>query len=98
MTSRTLRLRRTRPELFTGYRVLGVHGPTAGHLIAYERSGVLTLATRLPVTLDRQNGWGSTTVDLGGPVVDALTERSFDGDTHVADLLRTYPVALLVRL
>ena len=83
--------------MFTGYRALGAHGPAAGHLIAYERRGVLAVATRLPVTLARQNGWGSTTLDLGGPVLDVLTERTFDGDTRVAEVLGSYPVALLVR-
>ena len=97
VTSRALRLRHQQPELFTGYRGLGAHGPAAGHLIAYERRGVLAVATRLPVTLAGHNGWGSTTLDLGGPVLDVLTERTFDGDTRVAEVLGSYPVALLVR-
>ena len=50
------------------------------------------------MTLARQRGWGLTTVDLGGPVSDALTDRRHEGVTQVADVLATLPVALLVRL
>ena len=98
ITSRTLRLRRAQPELFTDYQSLTATGPAAAHLIGFERRGVLTLATRLPVTLTRTGGWGDTGVDLGGSVVDVLTKRRHEGRTGVADLLATYPVALLVRL
>ena len=56
----TLRLRRAQPELFTDYRSLSATGPAAGHLVAFERSGALTLATRLPVTLTRTGGWRDT--------------------------------------
>ena len=98
VTSRVLRLRRAQPELFTDYRSLPVLGPSAGHLVAFERSGALTLATRLPVTLARTGGWHDTRVDLDGAVVDVLTDTHHEGVAHVADLLATYPVALLVRL
>ena len=98
VTARTLRLRRTRPERFRGYRGVAARGTAAGHVIAYERDGVLPIATRLPVTLARQGGWNSTTLDLGGPVVDVLTDTRHEGVTPVADLLATLPVALLVRL
>ncbi len=98
VTSRTLRLRRAQPELFTDYRELTATGPAADHLVGFERRGVLTLATRLPVSLTRTGGWGDTGVDLGGSVVDILTDRRHAGRAAVSDLLATYPVALLVRL
>lgn len=37
VTSRALRLRRDRPELFTGYRPVQAGGPAAGHLLAFDR-------------------------------------------------------------
>ena len=72
--------------------------PAAGHLVAFERSGALTLATRLPVGLTRSGAGKTRTIDLGGPVVDVLTDRRHEGATRLADLLASYPVALLVRL
>jgi (1->4)-alpha-D-glucan 1-alpha-D-glucosylmutase len=98
VTSRTLRLRRAQPELFTGYRALAATGSAAGHLVAFERTGVVTLATRLPVGLAESGGWRDTRLDLGGPVIDVLSDRRHEGDAAVRDLLDTYPVALLVRL
>jgi (1->4)-alpha-D-glucan 1-alpha-D-glucosylmutase len=98
VTSRTLRLRRAQPELFAGYRPLSADGAAAAHLVAFERSGALTLATRLPVGLSRIGGWQDTHIDLGGPVVDVLTDRRHEGATRLVDLLASYPVALLTRL
>ena len=46
-----LRLRRDRPELFTGYTPLTAAGPAADHLVAFDRGGAITVATRLPVGL-----------------------------------------------
>ena len=51
VTSRALRLRRDRPELFTLYRPMTVVGPAADHAIAFDRGGAVTVATRLPVGL-----------------------------------------------
>jgi maltooligosyltrehalose synthase len=44
----------------------------------------------------RTGGWGSTTVELPGPVTDALTGASYAGRTAVTELLSRYPVALLL--
>jgi (1->4)-alpha-D-glucan 1-alpha-D-glucosylmutase len=98
VTSRALRLRRDRPDLFTGYTPLTAGGPAAGHAVAFDRGGAVTVATRLPVALRRRGGWGDTGLALPpGVWADALTGRRFDGDTvRLADLLATYPVALLV--
>ena len=96
MTTSALRARRDRPELFTGYTPVAADGPQADHLVGFDRGGAITLATRLPVGLARSGGWGETTVDLPQPVTDALTGAAYEGRTRVADLLATYPVALLL--
>src|SRR3712207_5089185 len=53
VTSRTLRLRRQRPELFSTYRPLYAEGRVAEHVVAFDRGGVVAVATRLPVGLSR---------------------------------------------
>lgn len=100
VVSRALRARRDRPELFTRYRPVTAVGDAAGHLVAFDRGGALTLATRLPVGLAARGGWGDTVVLLPpGRYVDALTGQRYDGgERAVADLLARYPVALLTVL
>ncbi|WP_348790031.1 malto-oligosyltrehalose synthase [Leifsonia sp. NPDC080035] len=95
VTSRALRLRRDRPELFTGYRALRADGPAAEHVLAFDRGGAATVATRLPVGLAASGGWADTTLDIGGTLRDELTGRVHSGRVRVADLLDRYPVALL---
>jgi (1->4)-alpha-D-glucan 1-alpha-D-glucosylmutase len=78
-----------------GYRPLHAEGPAAEHALAFERDGVITVATRLPVTL-AQKGWQDTVLPLPGPEwTDVLTGRPATED--LASLLDRYPVALLVR-
>jgi len=84
VTARALRLRRDRPELFTGYSPLSAEGPAAGHLLAFDRGGAVTIVTRLPLGLAARGGWGDTTLTLA------------DGTHRVADLLGDSPVALVV--
>ena len=98
VTSRALRLRRDRPELFTEYTPLAASGPAADHLVAFDRGGAITLATRLPVGLAARGGWEDTVVDVGSaPVVDVITGRHHAGGAlRLAEVLGTYPVALLV--
>jgi (1->4)-alpha-D-glucan 1-alpha-D-glucosylmutase len=97
VTSRALRLRRDRPELFDRYLPIPAIGAAADHLVAVDRGGVVALATRLPLGLARAGGWGDTTVLLPRrTVVDELTGAEHDGgETRVAALLDRYPVALL---
>jgi (1->4)-alpha-D-glucan 1-alpha-D-glucosylmutase len=97
VTSRALRLRRDRPELFARYNPLPVLGVAAEHLVAFDRGGAVTLATRLPVALERRGGWGDTVVAVPGrPLVDVITGREYPGGLlRLAELLDTYPVALL---
>jgi (1->4)-alpha-D-glucan 1-alpha-D-glucosylmutase len=99
VTSRTLRLRKQRPELFTGYRPIFADGATAEHVLAFDRGGAVTVATRLPVGLSRHGGWRDTALSLPGQSwTEVFTNTSFGGSRlAVADLLQTYPVALLVR-
>ncbi len=107
VVARTLRLRRDRPDLFTGYRGLQAEGPAAEHVLAFERGGgnLVAVATRFPLTLQRNGGWTATTLPLPpgpGAWTDVLTGQPVkpgpDGaSADLAELLARYPVALLVR-
>ncbi|MEV6636158.1 malto-oligosyltrehalose synthase [Actinoplanes sp. NPDC051470] len=99
VTSRVLRLRRRRRELFDHYRPLFAEGRLGEHVLAFDRGGVVTVATRLPVGLSRHGGWRDTTLSLPGNTwTELLTNTVYGGDRlAVGDLLDTYPVALLVK-
>jgi (1->4)-alpha-D-glucan 1-alpha-D-glucosylmutase len=93
-----LTLRRERPELFNGYRPVRAVGPAADHVIAYDRGGVVAVATRLPVGLARDGGWQGTRLELPpGRWQDRLTGAETTTG-QVGCLLATYPVALLERV
>jgi len=98
VTSRALRLRRDRPDLFTRYAPITAFGAGRRHVIGFDRGGAITLATRLPLGLSLDGGWRDTFVQLPGrPVVDLITGRHYDGGTlPMAEVLGKYPVALLV--
>ncbi|MGN9810446.1 malto-oligosyltrehalose synthase [Micromonospora sp. BQ11] len=100
VVSRTLRLRRDHPELFTTYRPMPVHGPASRHAVAFDRGGAIAVATRLPLTLARSGGWGHTIVSFPvNTVTDVFTGQVYSGgETSLAELLATYPVALLAPL
>ena len=96
VTHRALSLRRDRPELFSAYTPVRASGSAASHVLSFDRGGAVTVATRLPIGLERRGGWGDTALELpGGPWRDVLTDRVTS--TRLADVLETYPVALLVR-
>ncbi len=97
VTATALRLRRERSELFGGYTPLRATGEAADHVVAFDRGGAITVATRLPLGLDKAGGWGDTTVEIGrGSVRDAITGRRFEGGSlRLGDVLSDYPVALL---
>ena len=99
VTTRALRARRDRPELFTRYAGLEVVGAAAGHAVAFDRGGAVAIATRLPLGLERRGGWGDTRVMVREVrYVDAITGTPFDGDAvPLAELLSRCPVALLLR-
>ena len=99
VTSRALRVRRDHPELFTRYLELEATGSAADHVLAFDRGGAVTIATRLPIGLRRVGGWGDTLVHPA-PLdrVDLLTGRRFPASRGIAlsEVLGDYPVALLV--
>lgn len=98
LTAQALRARRDHPELFTGYTPLLVDGAAQDHLIAFDRGGAITLATRLPVGLAAAGGWGDTSLQLPeGRYVDVLTGRELVGTLRLADVLGELGVALLLR-
>ncbi|SIR80940.1 malto-oligosyltrehalose synthase [Micromonospora avicenniae] len=98
VVSRTLRLRRRRPDLFTGYRPVAAHGPAASHAVTFDRGGAVAVATRLPLRLARDGGWRDTFLSLRRHnVTDVFTGRVYSGsELLLQDLMSTYPVALLV--
>jgi (1->4)-alpha-D-glucan 1-alpha-D-glucosylmutase len=103
VTSRTLRARRDRPELFDRYLPLPAVGPAADHVVAADRGGAIVVATRLPFGLDARGGWADTALLVpAGRYVDAFTSTAFDAADNegagipLAALLARYPVALLL--
>jgi len=102
VTVNALRLRRYRPEEFVGYRPVRAEGPAAEHVVAFQRSPKLVaVATRLPVGLAGRGGWQDTVLPLPDGATDwhdVLTDEPVAGSAPLlSDLLRRYPVALLVR-
>lgn len=100
---RALQVRGRHPDAFVGrYAPLPVEGEAADHLVAYVRGDqVVTLVPRFPVRLERDGGWRGTTVRLpagrwtGG--LDEVSGADHEGVVSAAELLRAFPVALLVR-
>ena len=84
LTARALRLRRDRPELFTTYTPVLAEGPTAEHVLAFDRGGAVIVVTRLPLGLAEKGGWGETVLALPS------------GRRRVADVLGDDAVAVLV--
>jgi (1->4)-alpha-D-glucan 1-alpha-D-glucosylmutase len=99
VTSRVLRLRRERPELFgpgASYRRLDT-GTT--HALAFERgTEVAVVVTRWPLTLERRGGWSDERLTLPPRRWrDVLADRHIEGVVRFADLFADLPVALLAR-
>ncbi|GAA4193586.1 malto-oligosyltrehalose synthase [Streptosporangium oxazolinicum] len=69
------------------------------HAIAFARGErAVTVATRLPVGLERRGGWGSDTLTLPhGTWRDLLSGSEYTGRIPLAHLLSVHPVALLER-
>ena len=105
LTALGLRLRRDRPDLFSpgaDYLPVPAEGPAAAHVVAFVRAGsVAFVATRFALRLAAGGGWAGTRLGLpAGRWSDRLSGVPHDTDgsgTAVADLLATWPVALLVR-
>jgi (1->4)-alpha-D-glucan 1-alpha-D-glucosylmutase len=100
VVSRTLRHRRDSPDAFAGYTPVEASGPAAGSVVAFDRGGVVTVATRLPVRL-AATGWGDTGLQVPtGAWLDLFTGARVVSDAAGAplgELLAQLPVALLVR-
>ena len=71
-------------------------GSAAEHVIAFDRGGAVSVASRLPVGLER-SGWGDTVIVIAGHAwQDLISGARFDGgEVRLAELLGSYPVALL---
>ena len=97
VTQAALTVRRSQPHRFTTYAPVRASGDAADHLLAFDRGGALTVATRLPVGLAAR-GWGDTVLHLPeGRWADLLTGREHAGDAAAHELLADLPVALLIR-
>jgi (1->4)-alpha-D-glucan 1-alpha-D-glucosylmutase len=98
---RALRLRRERPESFgeeAEYTPLSFDGNKANHAVGYLRGrSVATIVPRLPYSL--AGDWSQTAVMLPeGSWINWLTGASLGGGrTDMSELLREFPVALLVK-
>jgi len=100
VVAQALRLRAERPDAFAGsYDPLTATGPAAGHALAFTRGGaVVTVATRLPIGLQRDGGWQHTALALQpGTWIDRLSGGAHSGEVRMGELLARLPVALLVR-
>ncbi|TDU75310.1 malto-oligosyltrehalose synthase [Streptomyces sp. KS 21] len=100
LTAALLRLRRDRPELFTGYAPLAARGPAAEHCLAFARpAGLVAAATRLSYRLAGAGGWRDTALALPPGRWTALLDRgaSYEGEVRLAELLSARPVAVLLR-
>jgi (1->4)-alpha-D-glucan 1-alpha-D-glucosylmutase len=100
VVSRTLRARRDHPEWFAGYEPVRETGSGADHVVAFDRGGVVAVATRLPVRLAAR-GWNDTCLELPtGAWRNLLTDERLVSDVAgiaAGTLLSRLPVALLVR-
>ena len=99
VTTTALRLRRDRPDWFSGYEPLPVRGPAADHLVGFARSPhLVVLATRLSARLARAGGWRSTVAEMPpGTWVDSLSgAEAGPGERPVDELLGERPVGLFV--
>jgi (1->4)-alpha-D-glucan 1-alpha-D-glucosylmutase len=98
---KTLALRRAAPQLFgrdAAYVPLRASSSRSRHVVAFLRGGrLLTVVPRLVLGLG--GNWGDTSLALpAGAWRNVLTgDRVAHGSVRLADLLRRFPIALLVR-
>ncbi len=105
VTHTALQVRARHPEAFGSdgtYQALYAEGPRADHAVAFVRGDeVVTLVPRLVTHLGDRFGaweWGATTLTLpDGRWHNVLDGTDHAGTVAVADLLGTFPVALLER-
>jgi len=105
VAAQCLRARRDHTDAFIGARS-GYHPllSSSGHAVAFARTVddeplVLAIATRAARSLERLGGWGEATVHLpDGRWLDTLTGDFIEGGAALlSDILRQFPVALLVQ-
>lgn len=105
VTHHALKLRTERPESFVGgtYQPVFAEGTCERHLVGSARGpvggdqDVITLVTRRLIGLEREGGWGDTTITLPeGIWTDRFTGNAWSGTVTVSAVFGTYPVALLV--
>jgi (1->4)-alpha-D-glucan 1-alpha-D-glucosylmutase len=96
---KTLNLRKCRNLLRPQdpYRALVCRGDKANHLVTFARGErVVTVAPRL--TLTRAGQWGDTSVALPqGRWRNEFTAEAHDGHVPIKNLLKRFPVALLIK-
>jgi (1->4)-alpha-D-glucan 1-alpha-D-glucosylmutase len=98
---RVLHLRRRRPELFSPaatYHALCATGGKSRHAVAFKRGeNLIAVVPRLVIGL--RGDWGDTTLELppGNWRAEFTGENVAYGPVPLRDLLRAFPVALLVR-
>ncbi|WP_084073157.1 malto-oligosyltrehalose synthase [Demequina sp. NBRC 110052] len=104
VTASALRARRDHADAMVGpdagYQALP---SSSGHAVVFARTvadvpRVITVATRVALELEHLGGWGETTVQLPeGRWHDLIGRADHEGGTvHLATLLKSHPVALLV--
>jgi (1->4)-alpha-D-glucan 1-alpha-D-glucosylmutase len=99
VVARALDLRRRRPALFGkggSYEPLFAHGSLADHLVAFVRAKkAVTIVPRLMMKVG--GDWQDTTIALPpGELENVFTGEKWRGRVALAELLRRFPVALLV--
>lgn len=100
VVSRALRLRHRAPSWFGADASYDPLPTTTNHALGFVRAGaVATIVTRRPRALAESGGWADARVVLpDGRWTDVLSEDSFEGGSVMLEhLLRTLPVALLVK-
>ena len=97
LIQKTLRLREKLPQLFAGdYQPAYARGERAENIFAFRRSGkILVVIPRFTMKLNHQ--WRGTKLDLPqGTWKHEFAGGEFAGEVYVEDLLKIFPVALLV--
>nr|WP_120492233.1 malto-oligosyltrehalose synthase [Corynebacterium lactis] len=106
VTHHGLKLRAERPDSFVDgtYQPVFAEGIGERHLVGAARGpkgqaqDVIALVTRRPIGLQREGGWGDTTVTLPeGFWTDRFTGHTWSGAIAVSSVFGSYPMALLVR-
>ena len=101
LTWKVLNIRAAGPDRFAGqqrYEPLLARGAKRAHVVAFMRGhDAITVVQRLPLTVHNQ--WGDTVLDLPkGSWRNALAGSIVAGpNVSLADLLKAFPVALLIR-